>query len=48
MKKRDNKETKYKETENHVISKSDKEKINIMQSAGCDWGLEDFDYFMSK
>ena len=24
------------------------EKLNIMRDAGCDWGVEDFDYFMSK
>ena len=30
------------------IPRSDHEKLNIMRSAGYDWDVEDFDYFMSK
>ena len=39
---------KKEEKKKHVVSKEDQEKINIMRSAGCDWDVEDFDYFMSK
>ena len=28
------------------IARSDQEKLNIMRSGGCDWGVEDIDYFI--
>ena len=30
------------------ITISDEDKIKTMREYGCDWGVEDYDYFMSK
>ena len=39
---------KNEQKDTHKTREDNKNKVNIMRSAGCDWNVEDFEYFMSK